>query len=192
MDKTHEHYYETLDQAMQSIPVSDDPAGVLQCAYNGQHLPTIFNTLRRVMDSEGIEFRFVRGFAERGTDTCTGRTMSNYGTGEHIIEISECFQGRPYARDVQVYTLLHELAHYFTPMGWKHPMVRPQAEVIAETAAYIVATRLGFEGLTRSADYVKNWAATGVDTRDLKKHSLLVAERLWEAFQSEVDVRAAA
>lgn len=177
--------YDTLDYALQHTPYSEDPSHTLRVSYTGRHLDLIAETLHRVVENENIEFHTVAGFPEKpGT---TGVTKGRAGRRVQMT-ISTHFMGRPFPRVAQLYTLLHELAHHFTPDSWKtYALGRAANEVIAETAAYIVGARLGFEGLPRSADYVKNWSYQEIDHRELKQHSLLVAERLWEAFQMAVD-----
>ena len=53
-------------------------------------------------------------------------------------------------------TLIHELCHYYTEHVFGIP--RAEAEVIAESAAYAVASHWGFDTGTRSFPYVATWA----------------------------------
>lgn len=53
-------------------------------------------------------------------------------------------------------TLIHELAHYFTEHLYLIPRV--DAEVIAESVAFVVGAHFGFDTGTRSFPYVAVWA----------------------------------
>jgi hypothetical protein len=56
----------------------------------------------------------------------------------------------------QLKTLLHEVAHYYSAGVLQMP--RQDAETIAESAAYVVGARYGFDTGVRSFPYVALWA----------------------------------
>ncbi len=59
-------------------------------------------------------------------------------------------------RAQQLKTLLHELSHYYTERVFG--IARVDAETIAESSAYVVASRFGFDTGTRSFPYVAIWS----------------------------------
>jgi hypothetical protein len=56
----------------------------------------------------------------------------------------------------QLKTLLHEVAHYYSEGVFRIP--RRDAEIIAESAAYVVGAHYGFDTGVRSFPYVALWA----------------------------------
>lgn len=60
------------------------------------------------------------------------------------------------ARSQQLKTLLHELAHYFTESVFRIP--RADAEVLAESAAFVVGAHFGFDTGVRSFPYIALWS----------------------------------
>jgi len=59
-------------------------------------------------------------------------------------------------RAQQLKTLLHEVAHYYSENVFRIP--RRDAETIAESVAFTVGARFGFDSGTRSFSYVALWA----------------------------------
>lgn len=61
----------------------------------------------------------------------------------------------------QTRTMLHELGHHYTPDLSK--LSRPERELIAESAAFVVGSQLGIDTSEYSAFYTANWAAGDSD-----------------------------
>lgn len=69
----------------------------------------------------------------------------------------------PARANSQLYTLLHELAH---AQGIDYARYgRPVAEMIVESAAYVVGRALGLDATISSAAYVAQWHAAASDTQ---------------------------
>lgn len=60
------------------------------------------------------------------------------------------------AIDMQAKTLAHESAHYVADHRWHTP--REEAELVAESAAFVVANRFGLDTQEYSAVYVTHWS----------------------------------
>lgn len=87
----------------------------------------------------------------------------------------------------QARTLVHELAHHFTPdIESMQESDRAKSEVIAEAAAYIVGTQLGFNSTQFSSEYVVNWTEGFLHRlMDYREAILTTAARLRHAINVE-------
>ena len=85
-----------------------------------------------------------------------------------------------YTPDSQVRTLLHELAHACDPAIAQPGWIRAERELVAESAAYLVAAELGIDISATSAHYVTGWGANLKRLLALADESLAVAKRVDE------------
>ncbi len=80
----------------------------------------------------------------------------------------------------QLKTLIHETAHFFTESVFRIP--RQDAETIAESAAYVVATHYGFDTGIRSFPYVAIWSkekkVLEKNLNDIRKVATVIMEAL--------------
>lgn len=60
------------------------------------------------------------------------------------------------SRSQQLKTLLHEMAHYYAESVYRIP--RADAEVLAESAAFVVGAHFGFDSGIRSFPYIALWS----------------------------------
>lgn len=105
--------------------------------------------LERIATEEGITYNYVKGTKSYGSYTPATRT----------IEIKATI-----AKDHQVKTWIHELAHHYTHTASQNYSA---GEVIAESVAYVVANHIGLDTSNYSFGYVASWSL-GKDTTILK------------------------
>jgi hypothetical protein len=60
------------------------------------------------------------------------------------------------SRAQQLKTLIHEVAHYYSEGVFQ--ILRRDAETIAESVAFVIGARFGFDTGTRSFPYVALWS----------------------------------
>lgn len=106
-----------------------------------------------------VEFVPTRGDDVRGWFKCQDNTIS-------LVE--------DYPTSSQVRTLLHELAHAADPMIRKS-YVRAERELVAESAAYLVATALGVDTADASAVYAAHWGGDRARLLALAGEVLVIA-----------------
>lgn len=126
-----------------------------------------YNVLAAVASAERLSVEY----ADLGLD-CNG----SYSRDARRIQIAT---GRSEAQRVK--TLAHELAHHFTETDCS----RPEAEIIAESVAYVVSDALGLDTSRYSFGYVAHWA--GGDAAPIRatiKDVQTVAHRLLDALET--------
>lgn len=103
-----------------------------------------------------------------GIETITSTPRGYYDVkAQHIVVDS----GQPV--NAQVRTLVHELAHAHGVTYADYS--RGEAEVIAETAATTVCSRLGLDTSGESVPYIAGWGESG-DLAAIRKHAEIVDE----------------
>lgn len=88
-------------------------------------------------------------------------------------------------------TLVHEVAHML--MHIKSDKPRPTKEIEAESVAYIVSARLGFDISPRSIKYVAGWAGFNAENVEVTARTVIdVSGELLEQLESVVSLPVAA
>lgn len=91
--------------------------------------------------------------------------------------------------------VLHELAHYFDhQLGWLDPDVyaehRPEAELVAESVAWVMCQRIGLAVDNEVQFYLASWNATPATIMQAGKRIAAIGqaiETLWENAHSETE-----
>lgn len=131
----------------------------------------LYNRFSKVADEEGLSIKRV--------DSASGSARGWYIASDKTISIVDA-----YPQASQTRTLLHELAHHFTPDLSK--LSRPEAELIAESAAYVVGTQLGIDTTGYSALYTASWAnGKAGELEKVAQQVVTTAHRLNEALGLE-------
>jgi antirestriction protein ArdC len=124
------------------------------------------------------------------TDDLTGPNGYIDRSARRIVLGSHVFQtGTPAMRTK---TLTHELAHWHD-LGPDHDTgSRDEAEIVAESVAYVVGHALGLDTSDYSAGYVLTWAGGDVDRlRELADRIDKTARPMLAALEVETDIGAA-
>lgn len=137
-----------------------------------------------LIDSWDLYDRFAKVAADEGvtiskqSDSPSGAHGWYEPKRKHITIIDT------YPVAAQTRTLLHELAHHFTPE--LTDKTRPQAELIAESAAFIVGSQLGVDTTGYSAFYTAGWANGNSDNIEAVAGVVLkTAKRMYQALGME-------
>ena len=109
----------------------------------GEANETLFNQIMQVTRAQGLEV----GFESRPQQDPDIKGM--YFGKTIWVRPEE-------SRAQQLKTLLHELAHYYSEGVFQ--ILRRDAETIAESVAFVIGARFGFDTGTRSFPYVALWS----------------------------------
>jgi len=101
------------------------------------------------------------GLAVDTDDLAAGRNGYIDRGGRRIVVAAHCFRtGTPAQR---IKTLAHELGHWHDLGTGSGPYPRAEAEIVAESVAYVVGKVLGLDTSDYSCGYVLEWSAGDVD-----------------------------
>jgi len=117
----------------------------------------IVDAVLRVIESEGVSVTF---------ESIPGRSNGYYDSIAKKIVIEQGL-----AKDQQVKTLIHELAHHLLHGAHEDKQIpREQKEIEAESVAYIVCSYMGLDSAEYSFGYVAQWGS-GLGSVDILRQA---------------------
>ena len=125
---------------------------------DGPELPKVELTLLEGEAPSGMRDRLVTMVEEEGYSYETGDCGSAYGFTDPLTKVVRVREGMSDAQTAQ--TVTHELAHIMLhhTEGYDYQGCRGEAEVEAESVAYVVAGLLGLPTENVSFPYVTGWS----------------------------------
>lgn len=144
----------------------------------------LLTDLEAVAADAGIEVRYVDykpgplGWFEPGNNRIVIVEHENYGD---VLKR----EGHRQA------TLLHELGHALDPditKAYSPDYPRPEAELVAESVAYIVGGIVGLDVTAQATHYLASWRATPERMAQLQDKVLAIASRIERALEPEKEL----